>query len=332
MAKSKKRKNNRKTVLILLAVLAVLFLFDIWGDFCGKSEGEIVTVTAEDGESFSDVAKKMDKEGVVKYSFLFKRYAIKNGADTSLKAGSHTMYKNMGYKRAVDELINNGTGNNTVTVTVPEGYELKEVAARVEELLGIPKDKFLKAAEKDYGIKYVKDVPKREARTEGYLFPDTYEFFRTVKPEDVVKRMLGNFENHWTDEYSKRCKELDMTVDEAVTLASIIEREAGSVSEMGKVSSVFHNRMEIGMALQSCATVQYILPERKDVLDIADTKIDSPYNTYLYPGLPKGPIANPGKAAIEAALYPEETDFYYFKVNEDGVTVFSKTLSEHNSK
>ena len=121
-------------------------------------------------------------------------------------------------------------------------------------------------------------------------------------------------------------------MDEVVILASIIEREAGNEGEMGKVSSVFHNRLNIDMPLQSCATVQYILKERKSVLSVEDTKIDSPYNTYMYKGLPKGPIASPGKAAINAALYPETTDYLYFKVTSDGVTVFSKTLEEHNSK
>ena len=328
----RKIKNKRKTLLILIAIFALILFIDVLVDYNGNSEGEIITITAEDGESFSDVAKKMDKAGVIKYRFLFKRYASASGADISLKAGNHTMYKRMGYRRAVDELINNGTGNNTVTLTVPEGYELKQIAIAVEEQFGIPKEKFLEAAEKDYGIKHIKEVTGRSGRTEGYLFPDTYEFFRTATSEKIIKTMLDNFASHWTDDYDKRCRELNMTVDQIVTLASVIEREAGSVSEMGKVSSVFHNRMEIGMALQSCATVQYILPERKDVLSIADTKIDSPYNTYLYPGLPKGPIANPGKAAIEAALYPEETEFYYFKVNDDGVTVFSKTRSEHDAK
>ena len=330
------RKTNRKkkkNILPAILLIVVLWLaFDVITDFVGTKSGDIITVVAENGESFSDVAKKMDKEGIIKYGFVFKRYAIGKGADRTLKAGSHSMYKNMGYKRAVDELINHGTGNNTVKLTVPEGYELKQIAESVEAQFGIPKDEFLKAAKKDYGISYAKDAPKRDIRLEGYLFPDTYEFYKNVSADEIVKAMLNKFGDVWTDEYSERCKELGMTTDEVIILASIIEREAGSVSEMGRVSSVFHNRLEIGMALQSCATVQYILPERKDVLAIADTKIDSPYNTYRYPGLPEGPIANPGKAAIEAALYPEDTDYLYFRVNEDGVTLFSKTLTEHNSK
>lgn len=327
------KKYKKKTIFpAIIGLIILLVLVDVICDYTGKSEGEIITVNVNEGESFSSVVDKMAEAGVIKYSFLFKRYAIAGGVDTALKAGSHTMYKRMGYERALDELINSGEGYNTVTVTIPEGYELKQIASIVKDEFGITEENFLKAAEKDYGIEYIREVPARKGRTEGYLFPDTYEFFGSATAEEIIKKMLENFALQWTEEYDRRLSELGMTVDEIVTLASIIEREAGSISEMGKVSSVFHNRMKIGMALQSCATVQYILPERKDVLDIADTKIDSPYNTYLYPGLPEGPIANPGKAAIEAALYPEETDYFYFKVNEDGVTVFSKTLSEHNSK
>ena len=124
-----------------------------------------------------------------------------------------------------------------------------------------------------------------------------------------------------------------MTIDEVITLASIIEREAAGDEDRGKVSSVFHNRLDSKELpyLQSCATVQYILQERKSVLSIADTKIDSPYNTYLYKGLPPGPIAAPGLASIKAALYPEDTDYYYFVVNADGKHLFAKTLKEHEA-
>ena len=199
-------------------------------------------------------------------------------------------------------------------------------------LFGIGADDFYAAEKLDYDSPFTKEIPNRENRYEGYLFPDTYEFDASATGEDITKRMLLRFSEIWTDEYKNRAKELGMTMDEVVILASIIEREAGNEGEMGKVSSVFHNRLNIDMPLQSCATVQYILKERKSVLSVEDTKIDSPYNTYMYKGLPKGPIASPGKAAINAALYPETTDYLYFKVTSDGVTVFSKTLEEHNSK
>ncbi len=325
------KKKINKINLILLGLL-IIFAGTLLLDFTGLFWGDKVTITVENGESFSSVVEKLKDGDVINYGFLFKRYAIEKKVDVALKSGTHVMSKNMGYKKAASELASYGEENNTVMITVPEGYELKEIASLVNEKIGIPEAEFLKAAEADYGMEYAKDIPERTGRLEGYLFPDTYEFYTTDSAEAIIRKMLSGFENVWTEQFEARRNELGMTVDEVIILASIIEREAGSVSEMGKVSSVFHNRLNIGMALQSCATVQYILEERKDVLSISDTKIDSPYNTYLYPGLPEGPIANPGKAAIEAAVYPEDTEYYYFKVNDDGITVFSETRAEHDAK
>ncbi len=320
-----------KIFLLAASVILLLSMLSIVIDRIGLG-GESVVIEINDGESFASVIGKMKDAGVIRHKLLFRNYAVSEGADIALKAGKHIMHKNMGYKKAAGELISYGEEENTVMLTVPEGYELKEIAALVHEKIGISEEQFLKAAEADYGMKYAKDIPQRAGRLEGYLFPDTYEFYLSDDEVAVIKKMLSGFESVWTEQFEARRKELGMSVDEVIILASVIEREAGSEAEMGKVSSVFHNRLDIGMALQSCATVQYVLPERKDVLSIADTKIESPYNTYRYPGLPKGPIANPGKAAIRAALYPEDTDYLYFKLNDDGITVFSKTLSEHNSK
>ena len=327
-----KRKNKKfniiKTVIIAFIVLLAA---DVICDRMGLAKGENVIITVEQGEGLASVAEKLDDAGVIKYRYLFRLYARGRGADVSLKVGEHTVYKHMGYKNTVEELTSEGEGS-TVTFTFPEGFEIKSLAKSLSEEFDFSEKDFINAADKRYDFEFLKEPAVRENITEGYLFPDTYEFYRWATAEEVVKRLLSGFDNMWTDEYDKRCEKLGMTMDEVIILASVIEREAGNEAEMPKVSSVFHNRLNIGMALQSCATVQYILPERKDVLSVSDTKIDSPYNTYLYPGLPKGPIANPGKAAIEAALYPEETDFYYFKVNANGVTVFSKTLDEHNGK
>ena len=146
---------------------------------------------------------------------------------------------------------------------------------------------------------------------------------------EIIDLMLQAFNNQFKDEYYDRAAQMGMTVDQVITMASIIERETDSEAERSKVAGVFYNRINSGMKLQSCATVQYLLGERKPVLSIADTQIDSPYNTYIYPGLPIGPISNPGIACIEAALYPEQTDAYYFVQGQDGQHIFSNTYEEH---
>ena len=141
--------------------------------------------------------------------------------------------------------------------------------------------------------------------------------------------MLAEFDKQVTDEMRARAKEMDMSLDDIITLASVIERETDSDAERAKVAGVFYNRIDEGMKLQSCATVQYILGERKPVLSVADTQIQSPYNTYVNAGLPIGPIANPGIECIKAALYPEDTEYLYFVADENGGHIFSKTYEEH---
>ena len=164
---------------------------------------------------------------------------------------------------------------------------------------------------------------------EGYLFPATYEIPNGMSAHDIIDLMLAAFDNQFKPEYYERATELGLTVDEVITMASIVERETDSGTERAKVAGVFYNRRNSGMKFQSCATVQYILGERKPVLSIADTQIDSPYNTYMYAGFPIGPICNPGTECIEAALYPEATDAYYFVLGKDGSHIYSKTYEEH---
>ncbi len=320
-------KNNKKTALFAIILIIVVSFSSVFSDINGRNGGIEKEITIEKGESFSSVVDKLKENGIIRHKLLFKYYAMAKGIDVNLKAGAHILNEAMGYKKTGEELKNGNLGGNTVILTIPEGFEIKDIAKEINNVFGISEEEFLIAAKNDFGIEN-----ERENPLEGYLFPDSYEFYKDASAEDIIEKMLQGFDNIWTEKFSQRCLELNMTMDEVIILASIIEREAGSIEEMGKVSSVFHNRLKINMPLQSCATVQYILKERKEVLSIADTKIESPYNTYIYAGLPVGPISNPGKAAIEAALYPEKTDYYYFKVNDEGVTLFSKTLSEHNLK
>jgi len=203
-------------------------------------------------------------------------------------------------------------------VNPPAGYTYVQIAELLDKK---------EVAEKEAFLKLVKDSEKN---SEGYLFPDTYEVPKKYGAEKMAKVMLSNFnqlaiENKFTD----RAEELGFSLDEIIILASIIEKEAKFSDEKNRVSTVFHNRLKIGMKLQSCATIQYILGEPKEILDENDLKIDSPYNTYLYKGLPPGPICNPGLDSIIAALEPNEEDYLYFVLGENGRHIFSKTYQEH---
>jgi len=204
------------------------------------------------------------------------------------------------------------------------------------ELVGFPKIdyRYNKDMErpKDYSDKLslLKDKPKYYS-LEGYLFPDTYIIYNDASLEDIVLKMLHNFDSKLTSKMREDIKKQEKTIYEIITMASVIEKEVRDPEEMKIVSGIFWKRIDVWQPLQSCASLAYILGINKPVYSIEDTKIESPYNTYQNYGLPPGPICNPGLAAIEAAIYPKETEYNYFlSKKENGETVFSRTIEEHN--
>ncbi len=292
-------------------------------DFSGVSRGGEVIIT--DGMSVADAAAELKDMGIIKFPYLLRLTARAEDYDKRIRPGRAQIQEGMSYTQILEALVKNS--GDTVTVVIPEGFEVKDIAARLTEL--VSEEDFYAALGDDYDYRFLDGLPEREVRLEGYLFPATYEFEKGSSAHEIIDAMLKAFDEHFTEEYYSRAEEIGMTVDEVVTLASIIEREAVSDEDRGKISGVFHNRLNINMRLQSCATVQYILKERKPVLSTSDTEIDSPYNTYRYDGLPIGPIASPGEESIKAALYPEDTDALYFVLGPDGKHRFSKTYEEH---
>lgn len=332
-----RRTKMRIAIISLLLVLAlgVIAAAVLISDIAGDKNGEEITVEISKGASLKTAANALCDAGVIKYPFIFNVYAKFKNLGDNIQYGSFKVNTSMSY----DELINVISGTvsfkDTIRVTIPEGYELRHIAALFEEKGLMKQEEFYNIVENGtFDYDFIKDLPKGKTRLEGYLFPDTYEFYKDEKPEKVVEVMLSNFNKKFKTEFYGRAKELNMTVNEVVTLASIIEREAANDSERGLVSSVFHNRLntpKVYPLLQSCATVQYILKERKPVISFDDMAIDNPYNTYLYPGLPPGPIASPGYASIEAALYPEKSEYNFFLATLEGKTVFSRTFAEHEA-
>ncbi len=224
--------------------------------------------------------------------------------------------------------------------TIPEGFTLEQIAARLEDEGMVGKEAFISACQDymqniDPSFSFLNDIPSSvNFLLEGYLFPDTFEVRRGITARELIDVMLHRFNEVFNEDNRRRASEMGFTLHEIVTLASIVEKEARVAEERPIISAVFHNRLQSpGMSLlQSCATVQYALGEVKPVLLYEDLEIDSPYNTYLYPYLPPGPIASPGEDALEAALYPAEVDYLYFVYKEDGsgTHYFSTTLQEHN--
>lgn len=292
-------------------------------------KGDGVFITLEKDMTSSSIANLLLKNKVIKYKDEFVRRAEAIGLKTGYAAGSYRLVPGISYQEIAKELCRKSKAA-IIRFTIPEGYEVRNIVDRLVALKLVDKDKFYEVMNNDnFNYDFLKDLPKRSVRLEGYLFPATYETRADSGEKHIIDMMLKRFDTAFTSQYKQRAKEINMSIDDVVTLASVIERESGNATESPMVSSVFHNRLQKGMKLQSCATVQYILKKRKPVLSTADTKIDSPYNTYQYAGLPIGPIASPGKTSIEAALYPEESDYLYFVLGKNNQTIFSKTYAEH---
>lgn len=306
-----------------------------------NTEGAVVLVV-EMGDSTGDIADKLLEMGLINNTFMFSLMSKINGFDGAYVAGTHYLIPGLSY----DEIMYFLTLEpSQVTVTIPEGttyVELKEILheaglnfddAEFDECMNSP-DLFV-----DYDfISAIEIDPDRDYILAGYLYPDTYKFDVNASPETIIRKFLNNMENKLYDEYYVRAEQIGMSMDEVITLASIIQQESGKVSDMMYISAVFHNRLdsddESMNYLGSSATINYLVELQGGTPSLlhteAETSIDSPYNTYTHPGLPPGPICMPGLDAISAALYPEPNCGYmYFCATGDGGTAFAVTLSEH---
>lgn len=326
--------NKKYKVIIIIAALAITVLILKYNNDLrplNREKGkETIRIEIPMGTNVESIAQQLKQKGLIRSSLAFRIFSKLEGINSNYKSGIYYLDSGMDIKE-IAEILQHGKGfNEVVRFTIPEGYEIRMIIDKLVELGLGEKEKYNEiVASYPFEHDFLVNMPKDANPLEGYLFPDTYEVFKNVKEEEIIKKMLDRFNMIFTEDYKERAKELNMSTHEVVTLASIIEREAKADKERKIVSSVFHNRLKINMLLGSCATVQYILMERKENLLTRDLEIDSPFNTYIYAGLPPGPIASPGKTSIEAALYPEETDFLYFVAEKDGTHYFSKTYEEH---
>lgn len=332
MVKRMKKKDTRRLLILLVVLLVLSYGFSVISDYRGKIGGETVQVTIEAGSGTASIAALLRDNDIIDKPFWFRVFSKLGGHDGEYQQGTYVLQKNAGYKALFEALKHSNNLADQVKVTIPEGYELRQIADTLEEAGLIDRERFYDLVENaTFDYWFLKDVPKRENRLEGYLFPDTYMFSKADGEEGILRTMLSRFDEVYTEKFRARAKELSMSDDEIITLASVIEREAQGDVDRKLVAGVFHNRLQDDEYpfLESCATVQYILKDRKAVLSIADTKIQSPYNTYINPGLPKGPIASPGLLSIEAALYPEKTNYMFFVMGSDGKHHFAVTHEEH---
>ncbi|EOD00124.1 endolytic transglycosylase MltG [Caldisalinibacter kiritimatiensis] len=339
LSKEKKRKKNtrlRKFFFTLLIILTLAFIsakqyYISQTQPVAVNNISEVTIVIPKGSSTSKIALILKENNLIRNELLFKFLCKVDGIDGKLKAGKYKLDNGMTPKEILNKLVEGGVLKETVKFTIPEGFELREIADRLANQRIVNKEEFLSMCEDisyfSDEFNFLNELPNNTT-LEGYLFPDTYEVYKDATEEEIIRKMLKRFDEVYNEDIIKKAKQLDMTINEVITLASIIEREAQVDSERPLISAVFHNRLNIGMKLQSCVTVQYALGERKQSLTYDDLEVESKYNTYLYKGLPPGPIASPGAASIEAAVKPADVDYIYFVANGDGTHTFTDNYKE----
>ncbi|MGI6030931.1 MAG: endolytic transglycosylase MltG [Eubacteriales bacterium] len=324
-------------IILLLSCLLSYFAVTMANDMFGfVKEDSVVTVTVDKEDTLETITDMLDEEGFLQYPWLFEFYVELTGDQDNFNYGTYDLNTNMTYQQIISTLQSVSKDANVIAVTIPEGFDLDDIYKRLESNDVCSYERLAETGqERPWKHSFLASdlVPMdRQNRIEGYLFPDTYNFYVGDNPVDVLNKMLNNFDSKFSEEYRARAEEIGMSIDEVVILASMIQMEAASVDEMALISSVFHNRLNgaLGGYLQSDATLKYVVPDAGASLTAEQLQMDSPYNTYKYPGLPPTPICCPGLDAIAAALYPEETDYLYFVAMADGSkSLFASTAEEH---
>ena len=314
-----------KKYIALLALAASLILALLVGNFWWGSSVKSVSVDTNEkdflitkGSSASQIGTKLQNEGLIRSSLAFRLYVQLTGKSKSVQAGEYSLSPSHSLVKMVDIL---SKGPIEVWVTVPEGLRREEIA-----------DRFATGLAKKDKQTFVQEFLASSRAKEGYLFPDTYLFPKTASASAVVNKMLSTFDKK-TSEFKEGIAASKLSLEDIVTLASIIERETRTDAERGVVAGILINRLDIGMGLQADATVQYAAGTSENwwpILTKEDIAISSPYNTYKFRGLPPTPIANPGLSSLKAAIFPEESDYLYYLHDSKGQIYYAKTLEEHN--
>lgn len=335
-----REKKRSKGVYCIVAAL-VLILAAVWFiprihayNSSTSKDGATVEFVVEQGTPIKTIAKNLKKAGLIKYDGMFVHKVKSMDYDNMLKYGTFELNTGMCMEDIIKALAS-GTSGDTFTLTIPEGYSVQQIAAKLETDGICTKGEFFDALDDDYDYDFIDEIPKvdYDYKLQGFLFPSTYEFFKGASAHDIIDKLLGEFEK----EYQKLGSNSKQNLYDTVIIASLVEREAQLDSERAKISGVIYNRLKNNMSLQIDAAVIYILSDGMYNVDrvlYKDLESDSPYNTYNTVGLPVGPICNPGLSSLQAAVNPENHSYLYYHTDEskrDGSHIFTETYSDHLS-
>ena len=294
--------------LVFLSLILIFFLVSIFicqGIYLPKDSSSVEKklFSVEKGESLFKIADNLGKEDLIKNKFFFDFYIFIKGTQRKLQAGEYYLSPSENVPTIAKKIISGEVAK--IVVTIPEGWTQKQI----EERLGLK-------------------LPGENL--EGFLFPDTYQFPAKISGKEVVSKMRENFDKKLTSELKEEIKRQGKTIFEIITMASLIEKEVKTKEDKEVVSGILWKRLKNNIPLQVDATISYITGKKTTEISIEETKIDSLYNTYKYKGLPLGPVCNPGLESIKAAIYPKNSEYWYYLSTPEGETIFSKTLEEHN--
>jgi len=329
---SKIDANTFKKIMRFVSVCFIIFIsysfFQIYVPL-NPNSNEIVTYTIQKGWGNNEIANELKNLGMIRSSYFFQLYTFFSFNHAGLQAGKYALSSNMSTYKIVKKMISGDTKKDRFVIY--EGWSVEDIGKYLESRELCTKEEFKLLTEKNYELEFEFLAGRpTNANLEGYLFPDTYEIFEGQICEDIIKKMLINFGNKLSKEIQAEITSQNKTIFEIVTMASLLEKEVRSLEDKKIVSGILWKRLDAGMPLQLDATINYITGRNDSSVSIKNTKIDSPYNTYKYKGLPRGPISNPGMNAITAALEPTKTD-YWFYLSSAGKTYFSKTFQEHSA-
>lgn len=331
---------KKKSIAIGICFVAVFLIFYFLYCFylsAGKNVSEKI-FKIEKNESVFSISENLKKQGLVKNKFIFIFYLALTGKHNKIQAGYYFLKSSISIPEIAKKFVSGETAK--IKITIPEGFTIKQIQERLDSFFHFSGFDF-KVREFKKDFEFLQNVPN-EAFLEGFLFPDTYEFSYEMSEKEMVSKMLENFAEK-IQPLKEEIKKQNKTIFEIIIMASLIEREVKTLEDKKICSGILWKRLKAGMPLQVDATINYILKTKTTKPEeiasqsygtkilIKETKIDSPYNTYKYKGLPFGPICNPGKESILAAIEPENSEYWYYLSSADGKTIFSKTLEQHNA-
>jgi UPF0755 protein len=317
------------TLFVICSLPAIYLAYNI-NQFCQNLTSTKEFILAK-GDGVNQIGQKLKDEGFLCNRLVFEIYVWLTSKEAQFKAGTHYLPKDASPRQLVNLLTSGQSLTQELTIQTLEGWTIKEIADYLAGRGIVKKENFLEATKlsNNYQFDFLFEITSQE-NLEGYLFPDTYRVYQTATIQDIVKKMVTNFNQKLNNELRVEIKKQNKSISQIITMASILEEEARTDEDRVMISDIFWRRLKERIGIEADSTVNYITGKKTAAISYEDAQIDNPYNTYKYRGLPPGPICNPGLSSIKAAIYPKANDYWYFLSTKDGQIIYSQNLKEHN--